>query len=275
MGVFALLQMLSHVTGTALSGMRTILAASRHPVKGFPLALVCINLRFWRAPRPLLPSAPMLPPLTSPSLCSKLCLQALRTGCAFRAIDTIAGGILRHARANKQSINVLHRLGVGCERIGFGFDVAHALRRQGSHVDILQVVAGQRLLPQGKRFPAHRAAAGGDDDGGRYRRADDHWVRGGASVALSCFCVYTAADQTVPCLRWRQQPRSPRCRSPRFERVVSTRSKTCSAGVYERANLRCAYCVMCVAAAMMGEGGGGSPLEQAQQALHGVIRGDI
>jgi hypothetical protein len=45
MGVFALLQMLSHVTGTALSGMRTILAASRHAVKGFPLAPVCINLR--------------------------------------------------------------------------------------------------------------------------------------------------------------------------------------------------------------------------------------
>ncbi len=45
MGVFALLQMLSHVTGTALSSMRTILAASRHAVKGFPLALVCINIR--------------------------------------------------------------------------------------------------------------------------------------------------------------------------------------------------------------------------------------
>jgi hypothetical protein len=53
-----------------------------------------------------------------------------------------------------------------------------------------------------------------------------------------------------------QQPRSPRCRSQRFERAVSTRSKTCSAGDYERANLRCAYCVMCVAAAMMGGAGG-------------------
>jgi hypothetical protein len=82
-------------------------------------------------------------------------------------------------------------------------------------------------------------------------------VRGGAPAALSCFGVYTAADQTAPCLRWRQQPRSPRCRSQRFERVVSTRCKTCSAGDYERANLRCAYCVMCVAAAMMGGGGGG------------------
>ncbi len=40
--------------------------------------------------------------------CSKLCLQALRTGCAFRAIDD-AGGILRHKRANRQAINVLHR----------------------------------------------------------------------------------------------------------------------------------------------------------------------
>lgn len=46
--------------------------------------------------------------LLSVFYCSKLCLQALRTGRAFSAIDA-AGGILRHVRPNRQAINVLHR----------------------------------------------------------------------------------------------------------------------------------------------------------------------
>ena len=45
MGVFAMLQMLSHVTGTSLAAMRSILAVSRDAIKGFPLAPVCINIR--------------------------------------------------------------------------------------------------------------------------------------------------------------------------------------------------------------------------------------
>jgi hypothetical protein len=166
MGVFALLQMLSHVTGTALSGMRSILAASRHPVKGFPLASISGLARASSSS----PVSSDVRPLTPPFLRSKLCLRALRTGSAFRAIDTIAGGVLRHARANKQSINVRHMLGVG--RDCTGVDVAHSCARcQGSSVYFLQVVAGQRLLSQGKRFPAHRAAAAGFDDGRRHRLA--------------------------------------------------------------------------------------------------------
>jgi hypothetical protein len=246
MGVFALLQMLSHGTGTALSGMRSVLAASRHPVKGFPLA-VCINLRF--GARLVIFSRQLrcdVRPLTPPSLCSKLCLRALRTGSAFRAIDTIAGGVLWHARANKQSINVLHMLGVGRDCIGV--DVAHSCARcQESSVDFLQDVAGQRLLSQGKQFPAHRAAAAGFDDGRRHRLADDRGAARGTRIALSCSCIYPATDQTVPSLRWRRQRCSLRCRSPSLERVRKNM-------FYERANLRCAYCEKRVAAAMRGEG---------------------
>jgi hypothetical protein len=115
MGVFALLQMLSHVTGTALSGMRAMLTASRHAVSGFPLAPVCINIRSVRS-LPQLSQVSQLHHLhythTFPCRRSKLCLQALRTGCAFRAINAINGGILSHERASKQGINVLHRWGL-------------------------------------------------------------------------------------------------------------------------------------------------------------------
>lgn len=71
MGVFALLQMLSLVTGTALSAMRNILAASRHAVKGFPLAPVCINIRSPPPPSPpsrtIRASSARMMPLASPS----------------------------------------------------------------------------------------------------------------------------------------------------------------------------------------------------------------
>ena len=56
--------------------------------------------------------------------CSKLCLQALRTGRAFSAVDA-AGGILRHVRPNRQAINVLHR----CVPVFEGLFLSHCPRR--------------------------------------------------------------------------------------------------------------------------------------------------